>query len=111
MPPIGGDISITYRASEVVALGNRRYDECWAAAALATTPPLDAEDGRLIAIKEWADLLADAILDRPFADPDDDLAKLARRWFRQDPSAMPARLTQSPEDVRREVDDVGRTNP
>ena len=34
--------------------------------------------------EELAEEIVDAILDRPFADPDDDLAKLARRFLRSD---------------------------
>jgi hypothetical protein len=36
LPPDGGNLRIVYHASEVIALGNRRYDEGWDAA-------LDAE--------------------------------------------------------------------
>ena len=38
MPPEGGDLRITYRASEVIALGNRRYDEGWTAALVHDRP-------------------------------------------------------------------------
>jgi len=44
MPPAGGDLRITYRASEVIALGNRRYDEGWTAA-LAAAPPRPELEG------------------------------------------------------------------
>jgi hypothetical protein len=47
MPPDGGALRIEYRASDVIALGNRRYDEGWNAALRAalsgSTAPLDIE--------------------------------------------------------------------
>lgn len=43
LPPDGGELRIVYRASEVIALGNRRYDEGWEAALAAARVSGDRE--------------------------------------------------------------------